>query len=572
MAFKHADIAGLIGKTIKVLRELHNRWNTADITILNLIVQLTSLKAALNKISEWISSDLVDEPQHHQLLLDLEDSLTCCRILINSMDDQVSNLDWTTVNTLDIGSRIRVVFENKTSKDFQKYIKRQTSALTLLLTACNCKTVFEQKRLLEQPKTRQVFGHMKDDSSSLIVLHDAASGFTACTNSTGSSSKMSRMFFFDTELLTSVVYQRAVRALFKPSHRRDKNANLNSPRSMLISRPHELEMFGWEPLEQIRISPWKNKKQIANVTKVSPHGIANTGKGTIFEHIRSVPEDHSWEELEVYRTKIIMVVVDATRIFLEWYVDVIGLKLEDVEKALQQSHRGFEPNSELTSTIATLWKASKLVKTFEACEDKPAIYFLDHIGKITAPDYRGFLPNSADVMRKPANYEGGHAHGYLMANISGLDVCMFDVDAAFGSEHFRDFTKFVLNVNLLSFDQVSDTNVTNESSLLELRRLSNQDLKTALNKDPNVCIILIFHNTELLKAKLGVRSLQRVFPDYDGGSGVPCVKDYIVSLSYDHYAYSNRVHMIFDDYTPSVMAGIVSAIGGFFLLQSLMNN
>src|SRR5947208_3478510 len=131
------SIVQVIGKTISTLRELHERWTDADLTILNLISQLNSLKAALNKISEWISSDLSQAPQHHQLVMDIEDSMACCRILVNSMDDQVSKFDRTTQNTLDLGSKIRVVFDDKASKDFQKFIKRQTSALTLLLVACN---------------------------------------------------------------------------------------------------------------------------------------------------------------------------------------------------------------------------------------------------------------------------------------------------------------------------------------------------------------------------------------------------------------------------------------------------
>ena len=132
-----ADIVGIISKTIKVLRNLHYRWKDADLIIISLVAQLTSLRAALNKISEWISSDLADVPQHHQLVLDLEDSVTCCRTLMKSMDSQISKLDWTTDDTLNLGSRIKFIFENKASKDFQKFIKRQTNALTLLLTACN---------------------------------------------------------------------------------------------------------------------------------------------------------------------------------------------------------------------------------------------------------------------------------------------------------------------------------------------------------------------------------------------------------------------------------------------------
>ena len=129
-------------KTINKLRDIHDRWKDADLTIINLISQLTSLRAALNKISEWISSDLADIPQHHQLVMDLEDSVTCCWTLIKLMDNQVSKLNWTVEDDLDIGSRLKVVLEDKASKEFQRFIKRQTSALVLLLTACNWWVLF----------------------------------------------------------------------------------------------------------------------------------------------------------------------------------------------------------------------------------------------------------------------------------------------------------------------------------------------------------------------------------------------------------------------------------------------
>lgn len=132
-----ADIIGLISKTITSLRALHAKWRDADFTILNLITQLTALRAALDKISEWISSDLAGNPKHHQLVIDLEDSITCCTMLTRAIDDKLSKLGWSEDSTLDFESRIRVVFEDKTSKDFQIFIERQTNALTLLLVACS---------------------------------------------------------------------------------------------------------------------------------------------------------------------------------------------------------------------------------------------------------------------------------------------------------------------------------------------------------------------------------------------------------------------------------------------------
>lgn len=130
-------IIEVICQTVKSLRKLHERWKDADLTILNLISQLNALKAALNKIGEWISEDLADIPQHHQLVIDLEDSITCCELLMKPMITQIEKLDFGANGSLDSGSKIKVMLEDKAGKDFQQFIQNQISALTLLLTACN---------------------------------------------------------------------------------------------------------------------------------------------------------------------------------------------------------------------------------------------------------------------------------------------------------------------------------------------------------------------------------------------------------------------------------------------------
>ena len=127
----------VVTRWINSLRELHARWKHADAALINLCSQLTALRAALNKINEWIELDLADVPQHHQLVIDLEDSVSCCSSPIKFMDDRISTFEWNEDNTLGVGSKIRELFEDNVGKDFQTSIERQTSALTLLLTACN---------------------------------------------------------------------------------------------------------------------------------------------------------------------------------------------------------------------------------------------------------------------------------------------------------------------------------------------------------------------------------------------------------------------------------------------------
>jgi hypothetical protein len=130
-----ANIVDVIGKTISTIRELRDEWKEADLTFLSLAAQLTALKAALTKIKEWTDNEFGDP--HHQLVMDLDVSMSCCRMLIGKIDLLLSKLHHTGDETLDFSSKVKLVFGNKNIDDVQKLIEQQTSALTLLLTACN---------------------------------------------------------------------------------------------------------------------------------------------------------------------------------------------------------------------------------------------------------------------------------------------------------------------------------------------------------------------------------------------------------------------------------------------------
>lgn len=130
-----ASIVELLGKTVSALYTLHSRWKEADFTFINLIAQLTALKVALSKLQEWMDTDM-DEP-HHQLVMDLEASVTCCRMLVRRMDSEVDDLQHNSDTGLDAQNKIKLVLKNGTLEELQRMVDRQTSALSLLLTVCN---------------------------------------------------------------------------------------------------------------------------------------------------------------------------------------------------------------------------------------------------------------------------------------------------------------------------------------------------------------------------------------------------------------------------------------------------
>lgn len=136
-----ASVAGIIevlAKTVSTLHELHSRWKQADFIFINLVAQLTALKAALARLEEWMSAGLTEgQNPHHQLVMDLEVSITCCRMLTHKMDTEISELYRNTENVLDAQSKVKLMVKNGTLEELQKMVERQTGALTLLLTVCN---------------------------------------------------------------------------------------------------------------------------------------------------------------------------------------------------------------------------------------------------------------------------------------------------------------------------------------------------------------------------------------------------------------------------------------------------
>lgn len=128
------NVIGALGNTIRFIRELGNGWKS-DFAAMNLIAQLTALRAALAEIKAW--TDTITDDPYHQLVMDLEVGVSCCRILIDKMDTMLGELHQAGDTPSDLDREISRAFDSENIDGLRKMIKRQTSALTLLLTACN---------------------------------------------------------------------------------------------------------------------------------------------------------------------------------------------------------------------------------------------------------------------------------------------------------------------------------------------------------------------------------------------------------------------------------------------------
>ncbi|EXL94961.1 hypothetical protein NOF04DRAFT_11123 [Fusarium oxysporum II5] len=203
-----ANIIDVLTKTITTVCDMRQAWKVADLSVFAFESQLNLLKFALCEIQKWTESRSND--QSHQLVMQVDSCVTCCRLLIGKIDGQVSQFQKTVAGDLELGSKLSFLFKTKDMEQIQRMVDQQTHTLTLLLSACNSNALEEQTRILQQPKFIQALQDMDRDTASLIVHRDSDSIVTATSVN---SSRWSVQFAFDRELFITKVYEKWIRKL-----------------------------------------------------------------------------------------------------------------------------------------------------------------------------------------------------------------------------------------------------------------------------------------------------------------------------------------------------------------------
>ncbi|EWY97184.1 hypothetical protein FOYG_05661 [Fusarium oxysporum NRRL 32931] len=203
-----ANIIDVLVKTITTVCDMRQAWKVADLSVFAFENQLNLLKFALCEIQKWTESR--SNEQSHQLVMQVDSCVTCCRLLIGKIDGEVSQFQKTVAGDLELGSKLSFLFKTKDMEQIQRMVDQQTHTLTLLLSACNSNALEEQNRILQQPKIIRALQDMDRDTASLIVHRDSDSIVTATSVN---SSRWSVQFAFDRELFITKVYDRWIRKL-----------------------------------------------------------------------------------------------------------------------------------------------------------------------------------------------------------------------------------------------------------------------------------------------------------------------------------------------------------------------
>lgn len=132
-------IVSAITSTVKSLSDLRGRYAGADLRIRFLLVELSTVKAALNQISDWIEYNLVDSPADEELLDGLNVSLDGCKAAMDVLKEEVVGLVGEATPTSNLvttfTTRTRYAWSESSMKEHQDRLHAQVAALQLLLQA-----------------------------------------------------------------------------------------------------------------------------------------------------------------------------------------------------------------------------------------------------------------------------------------------------------------------------------------------------------------------------------------------------------------------------------------------------
>jgi guanine nucleotide-binding protein G(i) subunit alpha len=505
-----ANIVDVLGKVIKTVAELRSQWKDADLTVLNLESQLGALNTALNKIMAWTESAF--NSPHHQLVMDLDRCVFCCRTLINRIDMEISQFRMTAESRLDALSRFRLLLKTKDFENIQRMIEQQTGALTLLLTATNTTIVSEQNGILHQSQTRKVFKKMESDTASLYVHRDIDSFVTSQRGTSISSSKRSIDFDFDPELFMSRIYKRWMKGSVKKSlYEQQSETTYSSRRSRAIDRVLE-----------------NDKKRLGRECNVLLLG--SESRRDIMKMIH-YHNGLSCDNLSAYRLKVFEIVYESAKALVDAIqqfqiapeVDGIQEHIHFITAFVPSSDQTFDPKfkAAIEALLKSRYYPEVMLQHTEVSLPESAEYFLAEIARITSPAYK---PNEMDVLRSKAKQS---TVSETRIRMNQLDILISDFEGSGEMKKwlhvFENVTSIIFVVDLDSYDMGSEPFAIGMMDfLIQFDKVANSPWFATSS------IILLFNHIESFTQKLANLPLNDYFPDYTGGNNVVKATSYFL--------------------------------------------
>ena len=159
------QVISSVTKVAKRLTEAAESYKNVALNTTLVASQISTIRAALEALYEWRTSDRVSTAPSRQLDKDLGMSLSCCKILIGVIDQKLNDSGYMPGVT----QKIRYVWLENILKEYISNLEGQVRALHLLLTIFQCRTETEKRQKLGNEESRTIIEQMRAETASLAM-------------------------------------------------------------------------------------------------------------------------------------------------------------------------------------------------------------------------------------------------------------------------------------------------------------------------------------------------------------------------------------------------------------------
>lgn len=164
-----------VARVAKRLNEIRESYNNVALNTTMVASQLSTIRAALEALYKWRSSDRDSTEPSKQLDRDLGMSLSCCAILISVIDGKLDDSGYMP----GLKQKIKYLWLEDILKEYVSNLEGQVRALQLLLTIFQCQNEAEKRQKLGNEESRSIIEQIRAETVSLALdntdFQDAAS-------------------------------------------------------------------------------------------------------------------------------------------------------------------------------------------------------------------------------------------------------------------------------------------------------------------------------------------------------------------------------------------------------------
>ncbi|TKA73408.1 hypothetical protein B0A55_04271 [Friedmanniomyces simplex] len=283
-------ISAACASVITTLKNVHDKYKQADLTVLAICSESSTVQAALAQVEYLLKQDgdaVVSRFQQQPVLASAFDtSITGCQMVYSCLDAELRELATALQQDggLDRKRRFKTAWKQDTMLGFQQQIRGQVLALNTLLQGLQMESLGEMRRLLQSQQAQ--LDQINDNTASLRKQYPQSTVPDSIFDNSRSADSIfgaadsvlgAEDFAFDDAIVNSKAYRRAMalaQAQFDNAHRRDEPTapvadtadSISSTGQVVDDDPEMTTSIAPEPAGLAWQAPSKYRKFITSTT------------------------------------------------------------------------------------------------------------------------------------------------------------------------------------------------------------------------------------------------------------------------------------------------------------------